>query len=163
MSKQFPKASKEKEDSDGRSQWSRVEPDARLQNEKQIWKTKLYEKNQKVRRENAAVGTLGQYSIGDLDLIARLDQRLKAASTRPKQTSAQFGNAPKFSTPNRQSFEADGKPISELISKRKPTTLEPLPFDIQNNEVKYQRKRNSRAASCVGSNLQAKLNNDAMS
>ena len=84
MSKQFPKASKEKEDSDGRSQWSRVEPDARLQNEKQIWKTKLYEKNQKVRRENAAVGFLGQYSIGDLDLIARLDQRLKAASTRPK-------------------------------------------------------------------------------
>ena len=88
MSKHFPNASKEKEESDGRSQWSRVEPDARLQNEKQIWKTKLYEKNQKVRRENAAVGFLGQYSIGDLDLVARLDQRLKAASTRPKGGSA---------------------------------------------------------------------------
>lgn len=32
-------------------------------------------------------------------------------------------------------------PMSELIPKRKPTTLEPLPFEIENNAVKYERKR----------------------
>lgn len=116
MSSHFPKASKEKAESDGRSQWSRIEPDPKLQNEKLIWKSKLYGKNQIMRKENAAVGTLGQYSIGDLDMVVRLDKKLKEASSRRGNSNQVMNSLQKFRTPlARQTIDlTGGKEMEEL-------------------------------------------------
>ena len=150
----FPNAHKEKKESDGRSTWSSVAPDPKLQNEKEIWKTKIYEKNQKSRHTNQAIGFLGNYSIGDLDMVARLDDKLKAVSTRAKNNKTLVGGGTlKHSRGFRGSHDFAQGTSSELIPKRKPATLEPLPFEIQNKEVAYRGKRNSVAGSQTGKNV----------
>ena len=59
------------------SMWSEVPPSPRACNEKMIWKSKLYGKNQIQRGQNGAVGRLGSYIFGDPDSLRHLDSKMK--------------------------------------------------------------------------------------
>lgn len=105
-------------------------PSPRVLNEKLIWQSKLYEKNQVTRGENAAVGRLGQYAVGDPDGGLRLDKKLKSVTTR-----AAPGHIKRFSQ-----FDLNTLLKQQVGHSRKPSTLEPLPLDLTNRDVAYQRK-----------------------
>ena len=144
-SKFFPK-NYEKPDEDGRSQWSVVEADPIAQNAKEIWKSRLCEKNQKSRRENAAVGFLGQYAVGDLDAVTRLDARIKqAASNKPRQPGL-VGVYPGIKRNSADLTAGRFVSTDTIQQQKKPTTLEPLPFELKNTQVRYERKRNKTGA-----------------
>ena len=66
-----------------------------------------------------------------MDLVTRLDDRLKAASTRARNNKTLVNDA-RADRALRKSQNLQDVPVSELIPKRKPTTLEPLPFELNN-------------------------------
>lgn len=63
------------------STWSEVPPSPRAANEKLIWKSNLYAKNQTARGQNGAIGRLGSYNLGEPETLQRLDDKMKAATT----------------------------------------------------------------------------------
>ena len=67
-------------------------------------------------------------------MVARLDDKLKAVSTRAKnnKTLVVGGGDTRGSRAFRASHDFGQGTSSELIPKRKPATLEPLPFEIKN-------------------------------
>ena len=57
-------------------------------NEKLIWKSNLHEKNKITRGQNCAVGRLGQYIVGDPEAKVRLDDKMKAVTSRQTPSGA---------------------------------------------------------------------------
>ena len=102
------------------SVWSEVPPSPRAANEKLIWQSNLHEKNKVTRGQNVAVGRLGQYTVGDPEVVFRLDDKMKAVTHRgPPLNQIQAGKTS-------QSFD-----VTQLLKRpgrnKKPGTLEPLP------------------------------------
>ena len=75
-------------------------------------------------------------------MVARLDARLKVATTRGNQNKT-LNTTPFTNKSNRHSLDVDKLSLSQLVPKKKPATLEPLPFEIDSKDVKYSGKRHS--------------------
>ena len=135
------------------SVWSEVPPSPRAANEKLIWKSNLHEKNKVTRGQNCAVGRLGQYTVGDPDIVYRLDDKMKAATHR---------GPPLMQVGHKTSNSFD---VTQLLKRsgrnKKPGTLEPLPQmmetnsgldDIKNSDIAYSAKKPSYGALAKNAN-----------
>lgn len=90
----------------------------------------MHEKNQRLRKENQAVGFLGQYAIGEGENIDRVKKATKTSSHANKDlahATIEILNCP--ISPKSQS--------GQIIRLKKPGQLKPLPFDIKEADVKY--------------------------
>lgn len=103
-----------------------IPPDPRALHEKFLKRTKVYQKNQAERGENAFVGRLGNYLIGE-----NLDERIIQRNRGP----AAMGT-----TINSRSSRSNHLNNLKSVAKVRPSILEPLPVEIRNQDVQYKAK-----------------------